>query len=149
MKPQTHSNHAAAPLNRWKILAMGVILAGALALGISFWFSTSGEKSGHYPVYPVHLKVDFGVAGKEGFDDEIFVEKNMTAVETVAQVYPVLLGKACCSLKEIMEIGGTRIDPLKNHWWEAYLNGSKKFSPRKYHLKKGDSIEWKYVGLDQ
>ena len=100
--------------------------------------------------FQIDLKVDFGPAGKAGFEDPKFwVEKNTTAKEAVSQVFPVLSGKSCCSLREVIEIGGVRVDPLKNRWWICELNGSRKFSPAKKKLKSGDRVEWKYIQNQQ
>ncbi len=96
--------------------------------------------------FPIHLKVDFGPAGKPGFDDPNFlVEKGTTPKEAVSQVFPILSGKSCCSLRDLLEIGGVRIDPLKNRWWICTLNGSRKFSPKTKKLKWGDCLEWAYI----
>src|SRR5438067_1119001 len=96
--------------------------------------------------FPVSLSVDFGPAGKPGFEDKHFhVEKGTSPKEAVSQVFPILSGKACCSLREIIEIGGVRIDPVKNRWWICELNGSRRFSPVKKKLKPGDVVAWKYI----
>lgn len=97
-------------------------------------------------IFPIHLTVDFGPAGKPRFDDPNFlVEKGTTPKEAVSQVFPVLSGKSCCSLRDLLEIGGVRIDPLKNRWWTCTLNGSRKFSPKTKKLKRGDRLEWAYI----
>ena len=93
----------------------------------------------------MHLVVDFGSAGKQGYDSTLLAEKEMNAIEAVGQVYPILYGMACCSMREIVEINGVRIDPAENRWWKATLNGSTKFSPRKKKLKRGDRLEWHYI----
>ncbi|MBI3307488.1 MAG: hypothetical protein HYZ84_06770 [Candidatus Omnitrophica bacterium] len=95
--------------------------------------------------FPIHLIVDFGPAGKPKYDDTITVEKGTTPKEAVSQVFPILSGKTCCSLREIMAIDGVKVDPVKNWWWTCSVNGSKKVSPRKKKLKRGDVLEWKYV----
>jgi len=99
--------------------------------------------------FPIEVKVDFGPAGKPGYSGTLVIEKGTTPKEAVAQIYPVLLGMACCSLREILEIGGVKIDPAKNHWWICMVNGSKKVSPGKRKLKAGDVLEWRYIEEDQ
>lgn len=94
---------------------------------------------------PIHLKVDFGPSGKPAHNQALFVEKGTTAKEAVSQVFPVLSGKACCSLRELIAIDGVKIDPAKNRWWICALNGSRKFSPSRKKLKRGDVVEWKYI----
>lgn len=119
-------------------------------LFVTALFVSSGHAaSQHAKTFPVRLKVDFGPVEKQGYDDTLFVEKGTTPREAVAQVFPVLLGKACCSLREIIEIGGVGIDPMRNRWWTATVNGSKKVSPRKKKLKRGDHLEWVYVEESQ
>ena len=136
------------PRQRKKIIILGalgawLVLAGVLAG--KFWMIPD-EKAA---AFPIDLTVDFGPAGKDGHAGTLFVERNTTPTEAVAQVYPVLFGKTCCSLKDVMEIGGVRVDPVRNMWWTVWLNGSKKFSPRKKKLRKGDKLEWRYVEESQ
>ncbi|MBI4000079.1 MAG: hypothetical protein HY351_05630 [Candidatus Omnitrophica bacterium] len=95
--------------------------------------------------FPIQMKVNFGSADKPAYDETIYVEKGTTPKEAVSQVFPVLSGKSCCSLKEVSEIGGIRVDPSKNHWWICLVNGSKNVSPQKKRLKLGDVVEWKYI----
>ena len=99
-----------------------------------------------HKTFQINLKVDFGPAGKPAFKDpQFWVEEGTTAKEVVSQVFPVLSGRSCCSLREVIEIGGVKVDPLKNRWWVCELNGSRKFSPQKKKLKSGDRLEWKYI----
>ncbi len=101
-------------------------------------------------VFMVTLKVDFGPAGKPGFTDEKFyVEKNTTPKEAVSQVYPILSGRVCCSLHDLLAIDGVKIDPAKNRWWICKVNGSTKVSPQKKKLKEGDIVEWIYAQDEQ
>ena len=117
---------------------------------MSAFFVSSGQAAARHPkTFPIHLSVDFGPVEKQGFDDTLLIEKGTTPREAVAQVFPVLLGKACCSLREIIEIGGVGIDPMKNRWWTVAVNGSKKVSPQKKKLKRGDHLEWVYVEESQ
>jgi hypothetical protein len=95
--------------------------------------------------FPVHLKVDFGPAGKTAHDEIIQVEKGTTPKQAVSQVFPVLSGKGCCSLKEVIEIGGVKVNPEKEHWWICLVNGSKNISPHRKRLKADDAVEWKYI----
>lgn len=96
--------------------------------------------------FTIHLKVDFGPAGKPGFEDKNFlIEDDTTPKEAVSQVFPVLSGRGCCSLRELIGIDGVEIDPMKNRWWVSELNGTRKFSPQKKKLKPGDFVEWKYI----
>lgn len=95
--------------------------------------------------FQIEVKVDFGPAGKPAHSEKIYVEKGTTPKEAVSQIFPVLSGKTCCSFREIMEIGGVRVDPAKNQWWTCAVNGSKKVSPQKKKLKKGDVVEWIYA----
>jgi plastocyanin len=93
--------------------------------------------------FQVDVKVDFGPAEKPAHAEKIYVEKGTTpkeAVSQVSQVFPVMSGKTCCSFREIMEIGGVRVDPAKNRWWTCKLNGSTKVSPAKTKLKKGNLV---------
>lgn len=120
-----------------------------LMMAVFFSFSVSEVHAmGRRPkkVFPIYMKVDFGPAGKPGFEDPNFlVEKGTTPKEAVSQVFPILSGKSCCSLRDLLEIGGVRIEPLKNRWWTCTLNGSRKFSPKTKKLKRGDRLEWAYI----
>ena len=107
--------------------------------------SSAHAMSEKYDTFPIQVKVDFGPAGKPAHEETIYVEKGTTPKEAVSQVFPVLSGKACCSFREILEIGGVKINPAKNRWWICLVNGSKKVSPQKKKLKQGDVVEWKYV----
>ena len=99
--------------------------------------------------FPIELKVDFGPAQKPAVLKSVIVEKGMTPKDAVSQVFPVQSGMACCSLKELIGIDGTVIDPARNRWWTCSLNGSKKLSPHKKKLKAGDVVEWKYAEESQ
>lgn len=118
-----------------------------LAALIGFVFMppfTACAFGGKPKAFPVTVKVDFGPAGKGVHEERIFVEKGATPKEAVSQIFPVLSGKTCCSFREIMAIDGVKVEPSKNRWWTCKLNGSKKVSPAKKKLKKGDLIEWTY-----
>lgn len=117
-----------------------------LLVGIS---SSAHALGGKHKAFPIQIKVDFGPAGKPAHEETIYVEKGTTPKEAVSQVFPVLSGKACCSFREILEIGGVKIDPAKNYWWTCLVNGSKKVSPQKKKLKQGDVVEWKYIQESQ
>ena len=95
--------------------------------------------------FQIQMKVDFGPANKPVYDQMITVERGTTPKEAVSQVFPVLSGVACCSFRDVIEIGGVKINPAKNMWWTCALNGSKKISPQKKKLKPGDRVEWKYI----
>lgn len=126
----------------WKIVA-AVLLPGIL-------LSTDARAMSRHPkTFPIHLAVDFGPAGKALHEETLYVEKGTTPREAVAQVFPVLLGKACCSLREVLAIDGVKIDPAKNHWWVCRVNGSKKISPLKKKLKAGDRLEWQFIQESQ
>ena len=96
--------------------------------------------------FEIHLKVDFGPAGKPAYEENLLVEEDTTAKEAVSQVFPIRTGSVCCSLRDVAEIGGVSVEPEKNRWWICLRNGSKNFSPRRDKLKPGDKIEWKYIG---
>ena len=99
----------------------------------------------HVETFSIHMKVDFGPAGKPVYDQVIDVEKGTTPKDAVSQVFPVLSGKSCCSLKEVVGIDGVRVDASKGRWWICLVNGSKNISPQRKKLKKGDTVEWKYI----
>ena len=124
--------------------------AGLFIVAFTLFFPAEGSAMGRKPkTFSIHMTVDFGPADKPGYSGEFEIEKGTTPKEAVSQVYPVLSGMACCSLRELIEIGGVRIDPAKNHWWVCLLNGSKKVSPRKTELKRGDRVEWRYIEESQ
>ena len=127
-------------MNRSRRSTVGLILILAVVSFISLGFFSSRPKT-----FPIQMKVDFGPAGKTAYDDKIYVEKGTTPKEAVSQVFPVLSGKSCCSFREVIEIGGVRVDPSKKLWWICKLNSSKNVSPQKKKLKAGDIVEWKYI----
>lgn len=97
-------------------------------------------------LFTITMKVDFGPAGKPAYvGEKFYVEKGTTAKEAVSQVFPILSGRVCCSLHDLLSIDGVKIDPAKNRWWMCLLNGSTKFSPHEKKLKPGDVVEWKYI----
>ena len=134
-----------------KIRLLGAGLAGVLAFfACVYFFSQSGFTMGGKPKpFQIEVKVDFGPTGKGAHSEKIYVEKGTTPKEAVSQVFPILSGKTCCSFREIMEIGGVRVDPAKNRWWTCAVNGSKKVSPQKRKLKEGDLVEWVYAQDEQ
>ena len=95
--------------------------------------------------FPIRMKVDFGPAGKSAYAKTIYAEKGMTPKEAVSQAFPILSGKSCCSLREVLEIDGVRVEPSKGRWWICLVNGSKNISPQRKKLKPGDAVEWKYI----
>ena len=96
--------------------------------------------------FQVTVKVDFGPAKKSNHEEVLMVENGTTPKEAVSRVFPIRSGMACCSLKELIEIGGVAIEPSKNRWWICSINGTKKLvSPHQTRLKAGDVVEWKYV----
>ena len=96
--------------------------------------------------FSITLKVDFGSAGRPLYSGALEVEKGTTPKEAVSQVFSVLSGKSCCSLREVIAIDGVAIDPAKNRWWICKVNGSlKKVAPHKRKLKPGDKVEWEYI----
>lgn len=116
-----------------------------LSFSILIHSPKNGESKETFKTFPVHLKVDFGSAAKAGYDSELHVEKDTTAKEAVSQVFPILSGKVCCSLRDVMSIDGVQVDPATKKWWICLLNGSKSVSPSRTKLKKGDMVEWKYI----
>lgn len=109
--------------------------------------SADAQAMGRKPKeFPIILRVDFGPEDKPAFEDKNFyIERGTTPKEAVSQVFPVLSGRSCCSLREVIAIDGIAVDPLKNKWWVCELNGSRKFSPHKKTLKPGDAVTWKYI----
>ena len=101
--------------------------------------------SGTDRTFPIQIKIDFGTVRKPVHKETLFIEKGTTPKEAVSQIFPVLSGKACCSFRDVIEIGGVRINPQKNLWWICLLNGSRNVSPYKNKLKPGDVLEWKYI----
>ena len=97
------------------------------------------------PSFPIHMKVDFGSTGKPAYDKTIYIEKGTTPKEAVSQAFPMLSGKSCCSLREVLEVNGVRVDPSKGRWWICLVNGSKNISPQRKKLNIGDTVEWKYI----
>lgn len=123
-----------------------VFVFTVIAAAIFLDFNTAQAMSRKPKEFTIELKVDFGPAGKPGFEDKRFlVENGTTPKEAVSQVFPVLSGRGCCSLREVIAIDGVQIDPLKNRWWVSELNGTRKFSPQKKKLEPGDRVEWKYI----
>ncbi len=97
-------------------------------------------------VFSIELKVDFGPAQKSSHSEKLFIEEGTTPKEAVSQVFPVLSGKSCCSFREVFEINGVAVDPLKKRWWICLVNGNKKdTSPHLTQLKAGDVVEWNYI----
>lgn len=120
-----------------------------LALSSPAYAMAKRPRSSQPKTFAIHMKVDFGPAGKPTYDKLLFIEKGTTPKEAVSQVFPVLSGKACCSLKDLAGIDGVNMDPVTNRWWMCYLNDSTKFSPHKKKLKKGDRVEWRYSESSQ
>lgn len=115
-------------------------------LAVVSFFTLSAFGMGQKPkTFPVQMKINFGPADKPSYDAQLYVENGTTPKEAVSQVFPILSGKACCSFREVVEIGGVHVDPEKKLWWICLLNGSKNVSPQKKQLKEGDVVEWKYI----
>lgn len=127
-------------LNKTKKIAFSFILVLTTVSFLNTGFFNSIHKT-----FPIQMKVDFGPAGKPLHEETLYVEKGTTPKEAVSQVFPVLSGKACCSFREVIEIGGVRVDPAKKLWWICLLNGSKNVSPQRKKLKAGDVVEWKFI----
>ena len=121
------------------ILFKRSIVYGLLSLVL---FSAMARKPQNFPVTVI---IDFGPAGKPRVEQKVEVETGTTAKDAVSIVLPIRSGKSCCSVREVIEIDGVRVDPKNERWWICLLNGSKKFSPRTKELKPNDKIEWKYI----
>ncbi len=95
--------------------------------------------------FPVEIKVDFGPAGKPALTRILEVDRKTTPKDAVSLVFPVMSGKVCSSIHDLMEIDGVRPDKAKNFWWILTVNGSRYVSPYRTHLKRGDIVEWRYL----
>lgn len=126
-----------------RLLMVIVLSAGLVAAA---FFVSGAPAFGRYPkLFPIEVRVDFGPAGKPVHEETLYVEAGTTPKEAVSQIFPILAGKACCSAREILAIDGVAIDPAKNRWWTCAVNGSKKLSPHKRRLRRGDKLEWRYI----
>ncbi len=121
----------------WITLLISIIMFGSAE---NLW--AMGRKP---ETFAIKIRVDFGPAGKPAHEGTLFIERGTTPRDAVGQVFPVLFGMACCSLREIIAIDGVKIDPAQNYWWTCHVNGSRKVSPMRYKLKKGDLLEWRYI----
>ena len=95
--------------------------------------------------FPIELRVDFGPAGKPALTRTLEVDRNTTPKEAVSLVFPVMSGKVCSSIHDLLEIDGVRPDAAKKFWWICTVNGSRHVSPYRTHLKRGDLLEWRYL----
>ncbi len=122
------------------------ILFLSLAAALLF-FPGCAHKSPNPPkLFPIQMKVDFGPAEKPSHEEKLFIEEGTTPKEAVSQVFPIRSGKSCCSFREVFEINGVAVDPLKKRWWICLVNGNKRdTSPHQTLLKAGDVVEWQYI----
>ena len=95
--------------------------------------------------FPVTVKVDFGIAGKPAVTQTLQVDRKTTPKEAVSMMLPVMSGKVCSSMHDLLEIDGVRPDAVENFWWILTVNGSRRVSPYRTHLKRGDLVEWRYL----
>ena len=126
------------------VFGLGVLI-GCIAMGGARLYSGFFTLAGKHKTFPIQMKVNFGSLDKPDYEDTIYIEQGTTPKEAVSQVFPVLSGMACCSFREVIEIGGVRINPAKNLWWTCTVNGSRKISPQNKKLRPGDTVEWKYI----
>src|SRR3989338_6018965 len=124
----------------WGVLLSCAVWGGALLYSGTFELPVAVARTlaVQPATFPIQMKVDFGPAGKPAYDQTIEVEKGTTPKEAVSQAFPILSGKSCCSLKEVIEIDGVQVDSSKGRWWICLVNGSKNISPQKKKLKAGD-----------
>jgi hypothetical protein len=73
------------------------------------------------------------------------VDRKPTPKEAVSLVFPVMSGKVCSSIHDLLEIDGVRPDATKNYWWILTVNGSRRVSPYRTRLERGDVVEWRYL----
>ena len=118
---------------------------GCVALGSTLFYFDVLAWPSRIRAFPIRMEVDFGPAGKPSSGQTLYVETGSTPKEAVSQVFPILSGMSCCSVKEVLSIDGVRVEPLKSLWWVCLLNGSKNISPQKKKLKAGDVVEWKFI----
>ena len=95
--------------------------------------------------FPVEIRVDFGPAGKPALTRTLEVDRKTTPKEAVSLMLPVMSGKVCSSMHDLLEIDGVRPDAVENFWWILTVNGSRRVSPYRTHLKRGDLVEWRYL----
>ena len=94
--------------------------------------------------FPVEIRVDFGPAGKPAVTRTLEVDRKTTPKEAISLVFPMMSGKVCSSIHDLLEIDGVRSDAAKNYWWICTVNGSRYVSPYRTRLKRGDLVEWRY-----
>ena len=95
--------------------------------------------------FPVEIRVDFGPVGKPALRRTLEVDRKTTPKEAVSLLLPVMSGKVCSSIHDLLAIDGVRPDASKNLWWILTVNGSRWVSPYRTHLKRGDVVEWRYL----
>ncbi len=99
---------------------------------------------------PIHVRIDFGPAGKPVVEREITIRERSTPKEALRQIFPIVEGSACCDPAEVKGIDGVVIDPMANRWWQLKINGTReKASPHKSRLRAGDRMEWIYFEESQ
>lgn len=129
---------------RSRFLTGVLLFAGVLGL-TGLLASNARALEGHPKLFPVEVIVNFGNSGKPLHRETLYIEGGTTPKEAVSQVFPVLSGKTCCSVREVLAIDGVAADPAKNSWWNCLVNDSKKVKPQKSKLHRGDKLEWRYI----
>lgn len=95
--------------------------------------------------FPIEIKVDFGSSGKPALTQILEVDRKTSPKEAVSLIFPVMSGKVCSSIHDLLSIDGVRSDASKDLWWICTVNGSRKVSAYRTRLKKGDRLEWRYL----
>ena len=126
-------------MKRQVILIAGVFFLGLVCGTLPFLGPLIPGK------FPVEIKVDFGPTGKPALTRTLEVDRKTTPKEAVSLIFPVMSGKVCSSIHDLLEIDGVRPDKEKNLWWILTVNGSRHVSPYRTHLKRGDLVEWRYL----
>ena len=124
---------------RKAVIFIAVFCAGLIAGALPFLDRVApGE-------FPVEIRVDFGPAGKPALTRTLEVDRKTNLKEAVSLVFPVMSGKVCSSIHDLLSIDGVRPDAAKNFWWICTVNGSRHVSAYKTRLKPGDHLEWRYL----
>ena len=122
----------------------GAAVAAFLCLALAGCATAPRSKT-----FDVTVEADFGPAGKPAVRQAVAVAPGATPQDATAKVFPVEKGSVCCDPREVATIDGVAADPAANRWWTVSINGSKKVSPYKTHLKPGDVVRWKYKQYGQ
>jgi uncharacterized protein DUF4430 len=94
----------------------------------------------------VTVTIDFGPAGKQGFEKMVTVSEKSTVLDALSISVPVVTSHRYGMDHFVEEIDGIKNEFAHDRGWHFEVNGYRSNVPaERYLVKNGDWIKWSYL----